>query len=796
MVVRFLLFSLFLLLSACLSGSDSSQANSPITYTITSLGSERYQVAFKANISGEHSGYWQFGDGYVSVGRSVNHIYYSPGQYTITYSYEQNGQQQTLKDTLVLEGATQNLDVISRQLITIDSDHNDPNQTWKSNDLQPQAISVPSTISGIMMAKGSCQTGRLCARGDDIDHYEIHSESPFVVTIDSYEGELKTRVDNEPISLEEQNRFELNPGKHLISLVRVGERVRYTMNLSTNAAVDASAYQPGKLIIQYHNEHPPELVDLSDPRLRQYSNLQQARANLQQQDDIKAVSYNYWRFARSQYQWSLNEFDIPLLWQQLPNKGAGVRVAVIDTGLLNHSELNSSLMKEGFDFVSDPLQSDDGDGWDANPFDASGSGHGTHVTGIIAGQGQLNHSGVAGISPRVEIMPLRAIGRFGATSYDLIQSLLYAAGLDNDSGQRPSRPADIINLSLGGNNYSQMERDVINRVNAVGAIVVAASGNQGSNTVEYPAAYANVLSVGAHDRHGNVADYSNNGNALDVIAPGGSCSDTPCSDGIISLSDNGYERLSGTSMATAHASGVLANLKSHRKDLDGRDLHQLIEQGQLTKQSEHQFDSGWGRIDINKLSALAAEPSFDKTRLWLPAETRFQTTEQTIKIPLIARGQAQPSDLDIQILPASLNAKITHFSDYIYQIELTVKEDMDSVSVHYFDGQNWQSLKSKLIQHSRGYHVDFLDHLYVQLDSQRTPLRAPLNQTGWMLQYPQTATSQSIQVSSDIDYDGIYCEVGEFCGQRYQCPANMARSRSQCDSDKTIISPLSGLLIK
>ncbi|EAT13629.1 S8 family serine peptidase [Bermanella marisrubri] len=797
MVVRFLLYGMFLLLSACLSDSNSSQPNSPITYTVTSLGSERYQVAFKANVSEDHSGYWQFGDGYVSAGRSVNHIYYSPGQYTITYSFERDGQQEKISDTLVLEGAAQNLDVISRDLIVVDSDHNDPNQTWKRNDFEPQPITAPSKISGIMMAKGQCQTGRLCSSGDDIDRYRLQTDQPITLDVQHHTGELSVKVEANGSDIAWQNPLHLAAGLYDLELIRKTETVRYTLNVGLNESVDANSYQPGKLIIRYKNQLNPELVDISDPRLRHHKNIQQARQALQQADNVQSVSYNYWRFSRSFTQWSLSEFDIPLLWQLLPNQGLNVRVAVIDTGLSNHAELSHAYIEDGYDFISDPLQSDDGDGWDSNPFDDSDIGHGTHITGIIASQGQLTDTSIAGISPNVQIMPLRAIGRFGATSYDLIQSLLYAAALGNDTGKRPARPADIINLSLGGKDFSQIENDVIQRLSQLGIIIIAASGNQGSDTIDYPAAYPNVIAVGAHDRFGNVAPYSNSGAALDIIAPGGNCVDQTCSGGIINLAPQGFKSLTGTSMSTAFATGVLASLKSHHPHIDVADVNRLIEQGKITTSDKHTKQNGWGRLDMYKIGTLAnsniGTPT-THTRLWAPTQINYHNSDMSARLPIRLSNDVSLEMLNFSILPNDLNYELEKVNNYLYELSVQNAIDIDNITIRYHDGYQWRTLETQLQSYNDGHRVDFLDHLYVQIDSKRTPLRASTNQTGWQLQYPHNANEPSIQVSSDIDYDGVYCELGEFCGQRTGCSDPIARSFTQCNGGD-LKSPLSGQLI-
>jgi len=95
----------------------------------------------------------------------------------------------------------------------------------------------------------------------------------------------------------------------------------------------------------------------------------------------------------------------------------------------------------------------------------------------------------------------------------------------------PSRPANIINLSLAGGPFSQLEQDLFDDIRAAGIIAVAAAGNEASNVPRFPAAYEGVISVSAVDQQRRVAPYSNFGNLVDVAAPGG--------DNSVDLNDDG-----------------------------------------------------------------------------------------------------------------------------------------------------------------------------------------------------------------------------------------------------------------
>ncbi|MGB1090987.1 MAG: S8 family serine peptidase, partial [Oceanobacter sp.] len=289
--------------------------------------------------------------------------------------------------------------------------------------------------------------------------------------------------------------------------------------------------------------------------------LQQVK-QLAQVADIAIAEPNYYRQALAiprdtyyGYQWSLPAIELPGAWDY--SEGDDVIVAVIDSGVhLAHPELSGQLLP-GYDFISSAYNSNDGDGIDSNPNDPGdstqpgySSWHGTHVSGIIAAASN-NNSGIAGIAPNSQIMPLRALGLYGGTSSDILQALYYAAGMVNASGTVPARRADIINLSLGGESWSSIEQEAYQDVEDAGVIMVAAAGNSASTVPMYPASYSSVLSVSAVDAEDELADYSNRGAYIDIAAPGGDVSadrnfdSQP--DGILSLF---VDDLSGNQRAT------------------------------------------------------------------------------------------------------------------------------------------------------------------------------------------------------------------------------------------------------
>ena len=271
-------------------------------------------------------------------------------------------------------------------------------------------------------------------------------------------------------------------------------------------------------------------------------------------------------------------------------------MAVVDTGvLLDHPDLQGRLVA-GYDFISDPLSANDGDGIDDDPDDpgdstiGNSSFHGTHTAGIIAATTN-NAFGVAGSTWNCKVMPIRTLGIFGGTVADEVEGMLFAGGLPNASGTVPEELAQVINLGLGGSAgqaESAIERAAIQDLVQIGVTVIAAAGNQGSSLPAPPASYPETISVGAINASFERAIYSNYGSTLDIMGPGGRISRDDNEDGIPDgiFSTGGDDSsgkivpvfgfLEGTSMACAHVSGVAALMLSVHAELTPAQTRALL----------------------------------------------------------------------------------------------------------------------------------------------------------------------------------------------------------------------------
>lgn len=286
-------------------------------------------------------------------------------------------------------------------------------------------------------------------------------------------------------------------------------------------------------------------------------------------------------------QWNLKAINLPKAWSIEQGKPS-VIVAVVDSGIeREHPEFRNQFWNNsneipangvdddengyvddinGWDFTDAPTLPGHGD-WkerDNQPDDETG--HGTHVSGIIAAEAN-NKIGIAGIAWKCRLMPLRTGFRVGAGSFfqndDIAAAIVYAA----DNG------ADVINLSLGDTVNAFVMSDAIEYAYNRGCIIVAAAGNSSEPGSYYPAALDTVVSVAALDQELQLGG-SNFGASIDIAAPGEDIRSTYLLDP--SLSEPGYINLSGTSMAAAHVSGVAALLISANPSCSNRQIQQWL----------------------------------------------------------------------------------------------------------------------------------------------------------------------------------------------------------------------------
>jgi len=317
-------------------------------------------------------------------------------------------------------------------------------------------------------------------------------------------------------------------------------------------------------------------------------------------------------------QWHYSAIHLDAAWDITTGDDA-LTVAVVDTGILvDHPDLRSRIVG-GADLINDATVAGDGDGRDDDGNDAGDqacgpnchSHHGSHVAGTIAADTD-NGIMVSGVTWQGGVLAVRVLGNGGGSLFDIAGGILWSIGEDVEGVQRNTRPADVVNLSLGGPGDSQTMNDAVQAAIDSGAIVVVAAGNDDVDASSFtPANAPGAIVVGAVGHRGGDRDvaqrasYSNFGTIVDVMAPGGEQLEDIDGDGhvdgVLSTTADFVSFLQGTSMAAPHVSGVAMLLKSVRPQLRQDEVRAL-----LTSSADDrvQCSQGCGAGRVDALGAL------------------------------------------------------------------------------------------------------------------------------------------------------------------------------------------------
>jgi subtilisin family serine protease len=222
------------------------------------------------------------------------------------------------------------------------------------------------------------------------------------------------------------------------------------------------------------------------------------------------------------FDWGLQMVGVAEMHKR--TKGAGIRVAVLDTGYATHDDLEENIAR-----LADGMDHTDR------------QGHGTHVAGIVAAA--ANGFGVVGVAPEAQVVPIKVLGDDGRGGFAQIEQGIRKA---------IAHGVDIINMSLGSPSApTESLHDAIRDANSKGIFVFAAAGND-AREVNYPARFDEVIAVAAMDKNGNMARFSSRGAQVAVGAPGVDIYSTHL--------NNQYAVMSGTSQACPFMAGVAALL--------------------------------------------------------------------------------------------------------------------------------------------------------------------------------------------------------------------------------------------
>lgn len=297
------------------------------------------------------------------------------------------------------------------------------------------------------------------------------------------------------------------------------------------------------------------------------------------------------------YQWNFKHINMESTWNIQKKGSEDIVVAVLDTGIAYEDysiyrkapDLLGTNFCYPYDFTNNDNHANDDEG------------HGTHVTGTIC-QTTNNKYGVTGIAYGVSIMPVKVLGYDGSgTSLSLVDGIYWAV----------NHGARVINMSLGWPYYvtpGKIVEDTIKYAYDHGVIMVAASGNDGVGTVSYPAAYPEVIAIGAINYNDFITLYSQYGYDLELVAPGGDWYDRNGDgyvDGILqeTFEQPDYDEFNfyffiGTSMAAPHVTGLIALLLSQQSSRTMSDIRNTLHNTTIDLGSSGwDMFYGYGKID-------------------------------------------------------------------------------------------------------------------------------------------------------------------------------------------------------
>ncbi len=335
--------------------------------------------------------------------------------------------------------------------------------------------------------------------------------------------------------------------------------------------------------------------------------------------------------------------NLPEAWDIITGD-ASIVMGVIDTGiLLDHPDIDEN--QTGYDFIDDTTVANDGDGRDADPTDPgdwveagdpcsptqASSWHGTHVAGTMGAlTDKPDEEGVAGINWVSPTIHLRALGKCGGFTSDIIDAIRWGAGLAVSGVPVNTTPAKVLNLSLGGfGSCPAATQSAINDAVNAGSTVVVAAGNSSSDASSFsPASCDKVIAVAATDQSGDMASYSNFGSVVDISAPGGETT-TFLADGVLSTLNFGtttaglhtYFPYQGTSMASPHVAGIISLMLSANPDLSQNQIRSILRQTSTPFPSASSCTTstcGYGIINAGAAVDMAANNPPDELYTYLP----------------------------------------------------------------------------------------------------------------------------------------------------------------------------------
>ncbi|SDL71422.1 S8 family peptidase [Sediminibacillus halophilus] len=326
--------------------------------------------------------------------------------------------------------------------------------------------------------------------------------------------------------------------------------------------MDGAVLDKEEVLIRYQSERSKqEIMHASYQVINRYENIpvlsvlitHDNKELLRNNDDISYIEKNAIvkltgetareinQAASVESQWNMYAIGAPHAWSE-KTTGKGVDIAIIDTGVAEHADLN---IKGGYSTINN------------SPEWVDDNGHGTHIAGIIGAK--HNKTGISGVAPDANLYAVKALNQDGEGSLaDIVEAIDWAIQQD----------IDIVNLSLGTSFNSEILEDIIKKAYEEGTLIVGASGNEGKkDSVIYPSKYPEVIAVSATNKNNELGSFSSTGPEVELAAPGVNIRSTYLNDT--------YATYSGTSQAAPHVTGMLALLKQKYPELAYEGLRKL-----------------------------------------------------------------------------------------------------------------------------------------------------------------------------------------------------------------------------
>ncbi|MFX1568238.1 MAG: S8 family serine peptidase [Promethearchaeota archaeon] len=438
----------------------------------------------------------------------------------------------------------------------------------------------------------SSSDAKFYSYNSELDGYKGKDKSKFDIYLTDYLVNITYNLNDNPSKIKIIVHFENSLSKE--ERIKVLDSIFTDYKLITNYDIISGIYLEIK---------PYELIE----------NGKSIESNSAITKICKSKNYQYPYFQEDNLQLSALDEDFYSNWwlpaigaEDLPYNGSGVKVAVIDTGIYPHPDLtivnNSNfVLNESISNFNDDI------------------GHGTHVAGIIAGDGGGSSGKYRGVAPGALLINARAGNASGLQDGDIIKAIQWASKPTSEGGAG----ADIISMSFGGGFpgiSDSITEAITNAKDAYGVIFVASAGNYGPDyfTGSTPASGIDVIAVGATARNDNLASFSSWGPTFsyigypDVVAPGVNIISTEAPDSVLSdeyrylgdyfdfPGDADYIPLSGTSMACPIVSGALAILLEAYPNITAETARiALLEGARKIDNKNDILKSGAGLINVS-----------------------------------------------------------------------------------------------------------------------------------------------------------------------------------------------------